>query len=198
VKPGTAAAKATSAFQWTTNARDYDFHFLGGWRGDEWFAGTGWAGDIMGGGFRGEVLAAQIPDELKQPSSPGIMVSTALSGDYTFPNSFYIHTELLYNSEGVVSEASQARPRAGMLGLLSPARWSIYQEFGYDVSPLVRAGAFGIYNPSDLSWVLVPSVTWSVVTNLDLTFLILTFHGSSLTEYGEMGTLGYVRGKWSF
>ena len=85
-----------------------------------------------------------------------------------------------------------------MLGLLSPARWSIYQEFGYDVSPLVRAGAFGIYNPSDLSWVLVPSVTWSVVTNLDLTFLILTFHGSSLTEYGEMGTLGYVRGKWSF
>ncbi len=198
VKPGTAASKAISAFQWTTNAHNYDFHFLGGRRGHEWFAGTGWAGDISGGGFRGEVLAAQIPDELKQQSSRGILVSTALSGDYTLPNSFYIHTEVLYNSEGVVAEASLARLRSVMLGLLSPARWSLYQEFGYDVSPLVRAGAFGIYNPSDHSWVLVPSVTWSVVTNLDLTFLVLTFHGSSLTEYGDLGTVGYVRAKWSF
>jgi hypothetical protein len=48
VKPGTAASKAVTSAQWTMNARGYDFHFLGGRRAHEWFAGTGWAGDFGG------------------------------------------------------------------------------------------------------------------------------------------------------
>jgi hypothetical protein len=55
-----------------------------------------------------------------------------------------------------------------------------------------------LYNPSDRSWVVVPSFTWSVVTDLDLTVLALVFHGDALTEFGQPGTAAYVRGKWSF
>ena len=198
VKPGSRTVKPITAAQWTTNRWNYDFHFLGGWRGRSWVAGTGWAGDIAGGGFRGEALVSEIPPELRLPGSSQVMLSAALSGDYTFPNSFYIHTEVLYNSEGVTTDAAFARPRSTALGLLSPARWSLYQEFSYDVSPLVRAGIFAIYNPTDHSTVVFPSATWSVVTNLDLTLLALFFTGDPLTEYGGQGTAAYLRLKWSF
>jgi hypothetical protein len=198
IRPGSRAVKSISAAQWTTNRWNYDFHFLGGVRGTAWFGGTGWAGDIAGAGFRGEALVAGIPPELQLPEGNTRMLSAALSGDYTFPNSFYIHTEAMYNSEGVTADAALARPRAVALGLLSPARWSLFQEFSYNVSPLVRAGAFAIYNPNDHSAVIFPSVTWSVITNLDLSFLALFFSGAPLTEYGGLGTLAYLRLKWSF
>jgi hypothetical protein len=198
VKPGSRTVKSVTAAQWTTNKWDYDLHFLGGWRENNWLAGMGWAGDIGGGGFRGEALVSEIPEDLRLSGSGNVMISAALSGDYTFPSSFYIHTEALYNSEGVTENAALARPRAAALGLLSPGRWSLYQEFSYDVTPLVRASAFAIYNPDDHSAVVSPSATWSVITNLDLTLVALVFSGAPLTEYGGLGTITYLRLKWSF
>ncbi len=197
-KPGTSSSKSIVAGQWTANQWNYDFHFLAGRRGRSSFAGAAWAGDIEGGGFRGEILTSEVPGELRPLTSGSVMVSAALSGDYTLPSSLYLHTEGLYNSEGVTANAGAARTRALALGLLSPARWSIYQEAGYDVSPLVRATVFVIVNPDDGSLVAVPSATWSVITNLDCTFLAMFFHGAPLTEYGQLGTALFVRGKWSF
>ena len=196
VKPGAASSEAISAAQWSLNKWNYDFHFLGGSRSGNWFVGTGWAGDIAGGGFRGEVMASRIPKSYQSSSSA--MISVALSGDYTFTNSLYIHTEALYNSEGVTNAATLFRANAQELGLLTPARWSLYQELSVNVSPLVHAGLFGIFNPSDRSSVIVPSATWSVATNFDLTFLALAFSGDALTEYGQLGSTLYLRGKFSF
>jgi hypothetical protein len=198
VKPGNATSGTVTAVQWTANRWKYDFHFLGGRKSGEWFFGTGWAGDIEGGGFRGEILGSGIPAYLRTTSTPRVMVSGALSGDYTFPSSFYIHTEVLYNSEGATSNASQSRTRATELGLLSPARWSVFQELAYDVSPLVRADVFALHNPNDGSSVVVPSVTWSVVTNLDAMALALFFTGAGQTEFGKLGSIVFIRAKWSF
>jgi hypothetical protein len=138
VKPGSRNVKSISAVQWSTNRWNYDFHLLGGLREGGFVGGAGWAGDIMGGGFRGELLVSEIPGPLRQPESSAAMASAAVSGDYTFPSSFYIHTEVLYNSKGVTENAALARPYALELGLLSPARWSVYQEFSYDVTPALR------------------------------------------------------------
>ncbi len=198
VKPGSVATPAITGAQWTFNRWDYDFHLLGGARAHEWFGGLGWAGDILGGGFRGEMLTSEIPADLRPTDGRSVMVSGALSGDYTFPSSLYLHTEALYHSEGATHDAALARPRATALGLLSPARWSLYLETAYDVSPLVRADLFAIRNPTDGSMVVVPNATWSVVTTLDLTFLALLFSGSPLTEFGRLGTAGYLRVKWSY
>jgi len=198
VKPGTATSPAITGGQVTLNRWDYDFHFLGGSRSGQWFAGLGWAGDILGGGFRGELLTSGVPLSLRRSPSSDVMVSTAVSGDYTFPSSFYIHTEVMFNSEGVTSEAALARLRAQSLGLLSPARWSLYQEFSYDVTPLVRASVFTLANPSDGSFVIFPSATWSVVTDLDLTAIALIFGGPPRTEFGGQGTSAFVRIKWSY
>jgi hypothetical protein len=144
------------------------------------------------------VLAAEIPVMLRAAPTRRFLVTGAVSGDYTFPSSLYIHTEVLYSSEGTTIQAAFARPRVTELGLLSPARWSLFQEFAFDVSPLVRADLFAIYNPDDGSSAIVPSVTWSVVTNFDATFFALFFNGDALTEFGQLGSIAYIRGKWSF
>jgi len=203
VKPGKTSATATTAVAFTTNAWQYDFHFLTGKRSGLGVVGGSWAGDIAGGGFRGEVLVSQKPGETYPgvydvSQRDGAMVSSALSLDYTLPSSLYFHVESLFNSIGVTKDAALFEQESLSLGLLSPARWSLFGEVSYDITPLIRGSIFGLQNPIDASRVLVPSVTWSVVTNLDLTAIGLLFHGNQLTEFGGYGQSGYLRLKFSF
>jgi hypothetical protein len=187
VKAGRTADQRIVAAMWSSNVRGYDFRFLGGQRGGTWFAGCAWAGDILGGGFRGEMIDAE-----------GGNISGALSGDYTFPSSLYLHTELLYNRDGVRSGAGEFRVRAVQLGLLSPARFSVYQEIAADVTPLIRGTFFVILNPYDHSSVLVPSVSWNAAENFDVLGLLILARGAGGTEYGEYGKLVFVRLRYSF
>jgi hypothetical protein len=202
-KPGKTRGTTVAAAALTASAGEYDFHVMAGTRGGRGLVGGWWAGDIAGCGFRGEVLMSQKPErdsagQFDPNRSAGFMTVGALSGDYTFPSSLYLHGELPYASEGVAHDAALFAGAAQQLGLLSPARWSMFLETSYDVSPLVRASAFWRQNPCDGSRVLVPSVTWSAATNLDCTFIALVFHGGESTEFGGYGQAGYVRIAWAF
>jgi len=209
-KPAKDPNNQVLAGLWSLNKWDYDYNFIAGMRFKRWLAGFSWVGDILDAGFRGEALVSQAPDvpdtnyfyqligqsSLSSWSQP--IVSIALSGDYTFPNTFYIHTEVLFNNVGKTSNTLLFQPEANQLGLLTAARWSVYQEFSYDITPLLRGSLFGIINPNDKSLVIVPSINYSVVTNLDLFLICMFFEGDPLTEYGEYGTSFYVRIKYSF
>ena len=201
IKPGKNRLRRVVAGKILINRWAYDFHFLGGEQGGYPFAGLAWAGDIAGGGFRGELISKKISDETVTlfPSLHNTWsTSVALSGDYTFPSDTYIHTEVLYNNRGTPGSAAGDLLRSQMLGLLSSARWSLYQELSFDLHPLVRATAFVIYNPDDHSSVWVPSLAWSVVENVDISFFGLLFEGKSGTEYGDFGQSLFLRGKYSF
>jgi len=190
------------------NNWEYDFNFIAGMKYQRWLAGFSWAGDIYGAGFRGELLVSQSPSSndidyyhyplpnLVDSNEP--VISFALSGDYTFTNTFYIHTELLYNNVGVTDNTLLYQPAASSLGLLTPARWNLYQEFSYDISPLLRGSIFGIFNPNDKSYVIVPSLSYSIVTNLDLYLISFLFEGDPLTQFGDYGITYYARIKFSF
>lgn len=195
---------------WSLNEWNYDFNLIAGVRFKRWLTGFSWAGDVLDAGFRGEILVSQAPNE---PDTNSIymqfgessisswdkpLVSMALSGDYTFPNTFYIHTEILYNNNGKTSNTLLFQEEALSLGMLSAARWSLYQEFSYDITPLLRGTLYGIFNPDDKSFVIVPSINYSVITNLDLFLITNFFKGESLTQYGEFGTSFYARIKYSF
>ncbi|AFH50835.1 Hypothetical protein IALB_3132 [Ignavibacterium album JCM 16511] len=203
--------KLTSAALISYNAFDYDFNFIAGIKNNRWITGFSWVGDIQGAGFRGEVTIQEKPERLSeyellysqfelQPISYSNknLFSFVLSGDYTFPNSFYIHTEVLYNNIGKEENTALFSLEAKEIGLLSPSRFSVYQEFSYNISPLTRASAFGIYNPGDKSFVIVPSINYSVITNLDLYLISLIFDGKKFTQYGDYGTSFIARIKYSF
>lgn len=198
------AAGLISFNQW-----NYDFNLIAGYKKERWVVGGGWVGDIMDAGFRGEVLISQAPKNkydspfyqlynLEALSSDNPTVSFVLSGDYTFTSSFYIHTELLFNSNGTNEYTSVYHQEAIKLDMLTPARWSIFQEFAYQLTPLLRGGIIGIFNPDDKSYVGVPSVSFSIITNLDLYLTGLLFGGKSLTEYGNYSSTLFLRLKYSF
>ena len=209
-KPAKDAENQILAGLWSINKWNYDFNLIAGMRFKRWLAGFSWAGDVYGGGFRGEVLVSktpakpdtnlvyQIAGESSLLSWDKPMVSASLSGDYTFPNTFYIHTEVLYNNNGKTSKTFLFLPEAFKLGMLTAARWSLYQEFAYDITPLIRGSVFGIINPNDKSYIIVPSISYSVLTNLDLTAIGFFFKGDPLTEFGEYETTLYIRFKYSF
>lgn len=211
IAPSRKKGKLTAAALVSYNAFDYDFNFLAGLKNNFWTAGFSWVGDIYGAGFRGEVVLQQKPKKLTEYESLYLqyqqqpisytdknIFSFVLSGDYTFPNSFYIHTEMLFNNIGVREYSGLFTKEASEIGLLSSSRLSLYQEFSYNISPLVRTSVFGIINPDDKSFVLVPSVSYSVITNLDLYLISLFFNGNKFTQYGDTGSSVFARLKYSF
>ena len=209
--PAREKRNSSYAFLITQNAFDYDFNFMAGIKKDRWIIGTAWSGDILEAGFRGEITLSQNPNRVKAYDSlysaigaeaisanQDKVLSFVLSGDYTFPNSFYIHTEVLFNSNGKTKNTGLFNQEALSLGMLSASKWSVYQEFSYDITPLMRGSIFAIIDPNDNSFVFVPAVSYSIITNLDLYFIGLLFSGNHLAEYGDQGNYIYARLKWSF
>jgi len=209
-KPAKNPENQILAGLWSINNWNYDFNLIAGMRFKRWLAGASWAGDILSAGFRGEVLVSQPPNkpdinsiyvalgESSLSSFNDPMISVSLSGDYTFPNTFYIHTEILYNNNGKTANTFLFLNEAYKLGMLTAARWSLYQEFAYDITPLLRGTLFGIFNPDDKSFVVIPSFNYSFITNLDIYLIGMIFNGDQFTEFGEYGTTLYVRFKYSF
>ncbi|NNG27309.1 MAG: hypothetical protein HKM87_07260 [Ignavibacteriaceae bacterium] len=209
-KPAKDPGNQILAGLWSINNWNYDFNFIAGMRFKRWLAGFSWAGDILDAGFRGEVLVSEAPNkpdtnsifmalgESSLSSFDKPIVTVSLSGDYTFPNTFYIHTEILYNNNGKTTNTFYFLGEASKMGMLTAARWSVYQEFAYDITPLLRGTLFGIFNPTDKSYVIIPSFSYSLITNLDVFFIGLFFSGDQFTEFGEYGTNINIRFKYSF
>lgn len=209
VSPGKKKEDLIAAGLISFNQWNYDFNLIAGYKNERWVTGGGWVGDIFNAGFRGELLISQAPKEkfdsqiynisnIKPLSIDKPILSFVLSGDYTFPNSFYIHTELLYNSNGTTRYTSLYRQEAVALDMLTPARWSVFQEFSYQFTPLFRGSILGITNPDDKSFVIIPSASYSIITNFDLYITGLFFGGNTLTEYGGNSSTLFVRLKYSF
>jgi hypothetical protein len=202
-KPAREKENIIAAALYSFNIFDYDVNLISGINKERIFGGCGWVGDIYGAGFRGELLISEgkkIFSVLNKKifGSENIQYSFVLSGDYTFLNSFYLHTEVLHNNVGAAELTAQYRQEAFSLGLLTAARWSVYQEFAYDIHPLVRGTVFGLFNPDDISYVIISSVSYSVITNLDLLVLMMFFEGDPFTEFGDYGSTAFIRIKFSF
>lgn len=207
LSPATTGKNSILGLQYSFNRWDYDFYLLGSLRSEQLLGGVAWAGDISGAGFRGEATLTKRPEKsyiapavigYNKPEFAETQFSGVLSFDYTFPNSFYIHSEFLYNNLGSIRNAKWFLADAQNWGMLSPARYSVYQEFAYNISPLVRGTIFAIYNPDDKSIVVMPNIIWSAIENLDLSFVALLFEGSEWSEFGGYGQSFYARAKYSF
>lgn len=176
---------------------DYDFQFLGGWVGKDYVFGGGWAGDIKGGGFRGEISYFK-PREGDNGSQEALVASVA--GDYTTKNSLYLHAAVLFNSHGSTGKAGgrsffDQNISAKMLSL---ARYNLFGEVSYPVTPLFSGSFSGIVNPCDGSWYTGPSFIYSIGNNLELMLTGQLFYGDKGTEYGNYGKALYGRIKWAF
>ncbi|MFC2088612.1 hypothetical protein ACFLSX_03345 [Calditrichota bacterium] len=213
--PGKTAEEVIYAGRYKTNFWNYDFSLLAGWQLNTLRIGGSWAGDIIGGGFRGELVyskpdikaALPIDPALAAFSSPGFIPkliidnlywTAALSYDYTFENSLYLHTEWLYNELGATEKSGSRRIETLYTGELSSSRYSLFFEIAYDMTPLFRSDIFFIVNPTDGSWIAAPSFTYSVATNWEIYLLAFPSEGKSGSEFDGFPAQYFLRAQYSF
>lgn len=189
--------KIAAMYRW--NRAAYDYQVLTGKVGQDYALGAGWSGQIREAGFKGELTWLEPLDDFF--SGKGGFIGS-LSFDYTFENSLFVHSEAMYNSfAGDVSLSGVG------LDFLTESRspktltftdWSWFNEASYQVTPLLKAGLYTMYNPTDRSVFLGPNMELSVSDNVYLLFLGQFFLGPSTSIYGRLGYFNYLRLKWSF
>ncbi len=176
----------------------YDFQVLGGWAGKDYVFGGGWSGDIKGGGFRGE-LSYFLPTKTDNGSEQAFVAS--VSGDYTLKNSLYLHSAILFSSNGKTGDAGGDRGffdqnlSAKMLAL---GMVELFGQISYPFTPLFSGNFAAMMNPLDQSSFIGPSLTYSLGNNWEIMLNGQLFLGRSGTEYGDYGKALYGRLKWSF
>lgn len=177
---------------------NYDIQFLGGLVKRDIVVGTGWSGDIKGAGFRGEITYFHDKDSIGE--AEGQLVAS-ISGDYTFPNSLYLHASFIYNSKGSTGKPGFINPailRETSAKFLTLSRMDLFGQVSYQISPLWRADLASIANPFDGSFFISPGVTYSLSNNMELLLIGQLFVGETGTEFGGIGKLFFFRYKWSF
>ena len=209
VSPGKTKEQVVYTLRYQTNYENYDFSLQGGWQKQTLRLSFTWAGQLWDAGFRGEILYSDPDLEYTRfdPALPPFFFKQktdkpywtgALSLDYTFSNSLYLHGEYLYNGLGTRENAALRRWDILYTGELTPARQSAFLHTAYDITPLLRGDIFLMANPDDRSGIVGPSLQYSLATNWDLYALAFLTYGATGTEFGGFPNQYFLRIKFSF
>lgn len=186
------------AAKWATNKWNYDFQVIGGVARKDVTLGGAWAGNIKQGGFKGE-FTYFIP--IAGSDKNNAIVST-LSYDYSYKNSLYFNVSFLFNSDGALDLGTSGFfDFYGVLTArnLSPYKYTTFVMASYPFHPLVN-GSLAIMNfPGNKTMFVNPTVTISLLDNLDLDLTGQVFYGDDLSgDFGAISRVLYTRIKWSF
>ncbi len=187
----------TAAALFKINKWEYDFQFLGGKNKKDLVVGTGWSGQLGQAGFKGEVTYFY-PYEEQDKFENSVIVATT-SVDYTFSSSLFLHGEFIFNNKGKSKEAGPFNVNEPLTAkTLTQTKFSLFAESSYQITPLLKSGVSGIFNPGDNSYFIGPSIDLSITDNLSLFLIGQIFDGPNQSLYNGIGTFIFSRFKWSF
>ena len=164
--------KITAAGLYRFNKWNYDIQFIGGIAEQTDFViGTGWSGQVLKGGFRGE--ASYFHPEKNFNDTSGVVVAS-IGYDYTLENSLFMQFEVLYNgnknSPDMLS-LNQFNSTNMDTKNLFISDYSLFGSLAYPITPLVNASMAGIVNPKSKLIFIIPSLNISLKENLELSFV---------------------------
>ena len=99
---------------------------------------------------------------------------------------------------GTTEDAALRMMEIAYTGEFSPARHSTFFEASYNLTPLLKADIFTIINPLDYSYLIGPSLQYSVATNWEIYMLAFLSDGDELTEFGGYPNQYFLRVMFSF
>jgi hypothetical protein len=191
--------KITAAGLYRFNKWKYDFQFLGGlYTQSDVVLGAGWAGQIGGAGFKGEMSWFQPVKHFTDTT--GVFLSS-VELDYTFRNSIYIQFEGFYNSNSAnASNILLSQYNPNLLNAKNPFLngFSMFGNISYPFTPLFTAALAGIWNPNNKMYFIIPTFTFSLMNNLDLSLIAQSFQSYDPAEYKYCQTSVFLRLKGSF
>ncbi len=194
-----SAGKAAVAGLYRFNRWNYDFQFISGvTSADDIVIGGGWSGQLLKGGFRGE-LSYFVPRRGFKLTDGSLAAS--IGWDYMFKNSLFLRIECLYNgSKADSSGFNLFDNNAFKISAKNPFlnRFSYFASVGYPVTPLLNANLAAIVNPHNKIYILLPSLDYNVLQNLDLSFVAQIIGFKTQPEKLSLLSMWFLRLKLSF
>lgn len=188
----------TAAAMYKFLLMNYDFQFMAGKMTSDAVLGMGWSGQIEGAGFNGELSYFRDLDNFGDTT--GLLIASA-GMNYTL-NRWYFQVSGLLNTDGTTGPASMGNFFEFNQNIsaknFTRARYSVFGQVSYQVTPLIKADLASIYNPSDKSLYLGPSIDFSLTNNIGFLATSQIFFGNTGTEFGDYGSIYYLRLKYSF
>lgn len=199
VSPGRYKDGTVAALRCGFNKWNYDFQLLGGLYHQDAAAGLGWSGNIGSAGFRGE--ASWFRPYRHFPDSSG-SVSATISVDYRARDTWYLQGAILYNTveHAPANAAELISDFTGNLSArrLMPAEWSFFGEVSRDITPLWHADLSAITGLHPALVFVMPSVSYSLTENLQLSGTGQVFIGKMGSNLEDIGNGLYIRFKYNF
>ncbi len=196
--PSRYESQHVGAVKYRFNRGGYDYQILGGIYKRDIALGTGWAGSIGTGGFKGELTYFHPYQKL---DSLGVMAAS-VTYDITFKNSSYLALSVFYNSNGVDSVintnsslfiGSTLSPKN-----LMPNTLSYFAQYSYQFTPIFTGGIAAIYAQGLNFTFLTPNIAYSISNNWDISVLAQMYYGEKGSDYGSLGNSVFIRTRWSF
>jgi len=176
------------------NKWNYDFQVLAGWSHKDIILGGGWAGNLKDWGFKGEFSWFN-----STTTEVANNFAATISVDYSFGNSLYISSGLLYNEAGTTTNSGNIFNFELSARNLYPYKWSIFTSAGYPITPLLNANIALIYSPIDgHPLFLTPTFTYSLGQNLDVDLVSQIVLQDTTERYGSDIQAYFLRVKWSY
>ncbi len=185
VSPARTTRQSIAAALYGFRIANYEIQLLGGYFRNRAALGGGWAGDVHGSGFKGELMVFTADREVGN-SVEDVIIATSL--DYRFSSGLFAVVELLYNRNGGTRSADRERLEL-TADRPSLTRYQLASHLSYAFSPVLGSSLTAIYFPRETAIYLSPALTWSVTQNLDLQILGQAFIGGDNTPLENAGRL---------
>ncbi len=134
--------------------------------------GVDFVGNLGPVGFRGEATLTLRRDHFERKKRP--FVRAVLSADAALPENVHVTGEVYYQSFGAADPedylALTATDRFERGEVWAMGRWYAALSVSFELTPLVTGSAFAMANLGDGSFLLGPSLSWSIAGNADLVF----------------------------
>lgn len=188
----------TAAGLFRFNKYNYDIQVLGGILNEEDLAlGFGWSGNIKNMAFRGEMSYFHPYRDYKDTTG---LYFLSVGLDYSFSNSLYLQFEAFYRQmpEGFdVNDFMEFYSGPLSVKNLSFTEYNLFVQASYPLNPLLNGNLAVMYFPKLNGYYVGPSVSYSLMDNLDFSFYLQLFSGK-FGDSRQHFNLGFLRFQYSF
>lgn len=188
--PQTAWNRSSLGSRLSSVVHSYELSAVTGKFGDDTVFGATFDGHLLNGELRGE-------GTVTDPKGEDPYLRAVLGYEYDFANTLSAFGEYFYNGNAAPDPTGEQRLLARTI--FTTQKHFLGAGLGYDITPLVRAEAYGILAVEDAeSAFLNPRLRYNLRPNLDLLAGAQLFLGPARSEYGLLPNVYYAQVQWFF
>lgn len=189
--------KVTAAMMNRWNKKGIDYQIIVGQQAEtDLVVGGAMTGDFSGLNLRGEMSYFH---PVKNCVDTSGIVAISVGADYIFSNSLMLQTEILYNNVGKGRSLMDIYAAPLSAKRMSICEWNLFVNATYPVAPRLNASLSSMYFVNIQSCYAGISLDYSLVTNLDFSFIAQYFSTLSNSDRENIQILlAFARLKYSF